>query len=339
MEDKMMRAMASDLKISSYENETTAQHGRRVLYSAIACWIKAVSMDCPLSQEQGITLGTSRRHINDKCSTVLNEMLKRYPHYQSWFETNSSTENPVNILRSRLLRHGDLVNVGFDTNVALAASERVQLTQHMGCSKGTVLESGSIYSGIATIDFIQQAAKFSPEPTSSAADWVVQYLKNAWWKQTDISNKGVEYFDPNKKSKNNQCWSSTLPDEVANVVLARHVVNKNDYEYLLYKPSELKIHRIDPFLKEQREYRRFMIGMRVLARNHVPITIIRYPDHINLKLRIHLPVKENILLESYAWPHNSITDKLEWDMSFLVWEYIKQYMTGIGLAIVEEIYG
>ena len=151
MEDKMLCTMASDLGITKYKHETAIQYRHRVLYSASACWIKAASMDRPVTVDPTVSLGTSRRHIIDKCSAVLEELLKRYPNCRMWFEPEGSTEKPIPIIRSRLLRHGDLVNVGFDTNLALTASQHIPLTRELGCTKGAVIQRGNMYSGLAMV--------------------------------------------------------------------------------------------------------------------------------------------------------------------------------------------
>ena len=336
----MLRAMAADLGITQYEIETPVQYGHRVLYFAIACWIKAASMDCPITGSMNTVSGISRRHVNDKCSAVLAEILKRYPYCRLWFDTGRTTENPIIILRGRLLRHSDLVNVGFNTNIALATPSRVQLTQNLECIKGSVLQANSAYVGVANVVLMPYNKDFIPEQVPFVGKWFGQYIKSAWWQQADLFDQGIEYFNPHKKSKNNHsCWQTTLPLPVENIVLIRRIINKNSYEYLLYKPNEHIIHRIDPLLQELGEHRRFMIGMRTISENSVPLQVIQYSDHIALKLKIYLPSRESVLLESYAWPHNNITDRLEWDMPYSVWEYIKPYMTGLGLEITEETYG
>ena len=340
MEDKMLCTMASDLGITKYKHETAIQYRHRVLYSASACWIKAASMDRPVTVDPTVSLGTSRRHIIDKCSAVLEELLKRYPNCRMWFEPEGSTEKPIPIIRSRLLRHGDLVNVGFDTNLALTASQHIPLTRELGCTKGAVIQRGNMYSGLAMVYPICDTGEYIPETIISVVDWFTEYIKAAWWQQTDSLDENIQYFNPYKHSRNNHaCWQTTAPSSVNNVILIRRSVNINTYEYLLYKPDAQKIHRIDPFMQEQGEHRRFMIGMRVLADNPLPIQVTQYSDHVSLKLWIHLPVRENILLESYAWPHSSIADRLEWDMPGAVWGYIKPHMLRIGLEIMEGSHG
>jgi hypothetical protein len=148
------------------------------------------------------------------------------------------------------------------------------------------------------------------------------------------------FFNPTHKSKNNySAWGNSLPNEFNEIVLCRMPINKNGYEYYLLKPQSNLMHKIDPFLKEQGVHIRIMYALREMANNSVIAKITRYSDHIYLKLFAHLPTKEQILLESYAWPNCHINDKLCWTMYDYIWEYIKPHFQTIGIKIVEEKHG
>ena len=94
MKDRILYAMAADLGIDRFENESEMRYCSRVLYSAMASWVKAAASDRPVTSIQGDVLGVGRRHIFDKCTAVLNEMLKRYPESRPWFEMEPETGNP-----------------------------------------------------------------------------------------------------------------------------------------------------------------------------------------------------------------------------------------------------
>lgn len=340
MEDKLLQTMAADLGVSIYESETKAHYCCRVLYSAIACWIKAAATDTTTTEDTTTVTGTSRRHISEMCLPILSEMLKRYPDCKTWFDTESPAENAVSILRSRLLQHGDLVNVGFNTGMALSASGRVHLAQNLDCVKGALLNPDSFYSGIAVLNSTSKSENAFPEPIEPAPEWIANYLRAAWWQRVDSLDDGLEFFDPYRKSKNNQCWQSTLPRPAIGMVLARRATyHQNAHEYIAYRPDEKVLHRISPFLQEQGEPRRFMMGMRAFVGNPVPVRINRFSDHVAFQIRVHLPAREYALLEFYAWPNSRIEDRLNWDMPIPVWSYMERHMRGLGLQIMEEVHG
>lgn len=344
MDDKLLRKMAEDLKITPYKNEYYFDFESRVIYSAMASWIKVVCMDkSVLAQaEQSDTIeGVSKVHVLNKCKPVLDELLKRFPSTKAWFEIhNKHYKNAVEFIRSSLLSSGELVNVGFDTQIALAKQEQQPLTRSLARYKGIVLGPNCFYSGIATLAQTAPQKDFQPEQLISAKEWFLEYIKNAWWKPESSDREAVSYFNPYYHSKSNAySWQDMPPKPVKGIVLFRRIVNKYDREYVLYHTIEKEIHRIDPVFKDFREYRRIIMGMRAFADNPVPLTVKQFADHTAVSLNVHLPRKEFILLKTYAWPESGITDKLNWNMAHIVWDYIKPYFEALDMQITEEYHG
>lgn len=172
---------------------------------------------------------------------------------------------------------------------------------------------------------------------TDSREWLRNYIKSAWWKSVD-QLEDEEYFNPFHKVKSNyECWQDVPPAPVEGIVFARHTANQFPAEYLLIKFGEnKKIHRIDSFLRETGEHRRFQFALRRIAGNALIADAKIYQDHIRLKLGFYLPERENRLLESFAWPHSSVSDKLEWDMVSLIWPYIKKHLEKLGISVREE---
>lgn len=345
MEEKLLSRMASDLNIRKYHNETTLDYECRLLYSAIASWIKAACMDRSIlslasSQSGRPGDGVSRRHILIKCVPVFDELMKRFPHLQPWFDTHKMVGNAVEYLRSGLIACGEMVNVGYDTSLALAKEERIQLTPVLARCKGIVLSPDCFYSGVSTLCVTDPIDSTHLADVTSVEQWFSNYIENAWWTSVDNLGESVSFFDPYHPSRSNTySWQDTPTKGVQGVLLLRRIVNKYDREYVLYKPSEKKIHRIDSVYKDFREYRRIMMGMRVSVNNPVPMTVYTYDDHVKIVLSTHLPRKEFLMLRTYAWPRIGIIGKLEWDMPVEVWLYLKPWFAALGMDIAEEQYG
>lgn len=334
-------AMAEDLGISKFGVESDIQYASRILYSALACWIKSVALDQPTTNISQTKIGVSRRHILDKCTRILEEILKRNPELREWFQMTSADGNPVALVRSRLIRNGELLNVGFKTNLILSHRGTVCLSDHLRCLKGEILIAGTHYSGISVLDYTKEKLELKDTAIYDTNVWLEEYIQNAWWRRDTFQDDSIQYFDAYKKAWNNySCWQSAFPRLVDGIVLARRSVNKSTYEYLLIRQDEnTLVHRIDSFLKEMGEHRRFMIALRCLAHNNLPVDVTTYSDHVHIKLYSHLPQTEKNLLESYAWPCNNICDELEWDMPEYVWEYVGKHLSRLGLTLVEAADG
>lgn len=335
----LLQTVAIDLGIERYSVETDAQFNNRVIYSAMACWIKAACQDLPVGGEH--SEGVSRRHIHDKCSRILSSFLCRYHSSEPWFVVEEANNDAVSILRSRLLRHQELNNVGFNTSVALAATSNTCLSGGLEVIHGMLFLAGAKYNGIA---LTKQSAQLDASPrldVSPVGEWFDSYIKTAWWEPFDASREEcLEYFNARRKTSNMyKCWESVIPKEKDKYLVVRRPINVTSHEYLILNTQNSRMHRIDPVLKDFGEHRRFMFALRSAANNSVPGQAIRYQDHVHLKMRTYLPAKETQLLETFTWPHNSINDRLEWDMSIPVWNYIEPFLSALGMAIKEEKHG
>ena len=340
MDKDLLQTVAFDLGVSQYSSETEFQFHNRVIYTALACWIKAACQDQPVMQSN-VCEGVSRRHIHDKCSKVLASFLCRYSSSVPWFTTDDSSEDAVSLIRSRLLRHQDIINVGFNTNVALAKCNSELLSNTLEVIRGALFIPQCHYNGISLTRTPAKTENAPQRELIYSSTWLSEYLSSAWWESFAPNTEDrIEYFDATKRAVNMyQCWQSVKPKTMGKYIIARRPVNVSSHEYLVVNTQSMKLHRIDSVLQDFGEHRRFIFALRAEANNPVNGKVTIYSDHIHLKMRTCLPAKETQLLESLAWPHSNITDRLEWDMSLQIWEYIKPFLEALGMVFMEEKHG
>lgn len=341
MNQQILQAIAADLKMSQFEHETGVHFTSRLLYSALACWIKAAALDHPLTDKGDLGSGVSRKHIITKCTRFLEEMLQRNEECRLWFYPEPDCEPPVHLLRTRLIKHMDLLNAGFGTNVILAKESCVRLGTNFECARGCIFHPRYMYSGISTIrTIVTDEASSDSLQQPATSDWFDSFLDGAWWEPYERSEDDWQFFNAYKRVKNNHlCWQSEMPHSVQDLVFARRPIQAGMYEYLLLNIKQKKKHQLDSYLQEIGEHRRIMISLRARAGNKLPILAVQYRDHVHLSMRFHLPDAISCDLETFAWPYNRISDKLEWDMLLVVWEYIKPILTDLGIEIAEEKHG
>lgn len=331
----IIEKMAADLGVYRYHDEELTYYKCRVMYSAMSSWVKAIAIDQPVGIKENHFYGVSRRHIYERGNAVLESLIKMNPETAPWFYFEDDEDNPIVIIRDRLLNHGDLLNEGFDTNLALSNSHRKQLVSGYDTIYGEILGKSIFYSGISALG--NNNITIQSEKRENIEDWLKCFLKKIWWSEIPSEIQEMKYFNPEYKSRNNySAWNSTIPNVYDEIILGRLAINKNGYEYYILKPKGKLMHRIDPFLQEQGCHIKIMYALRKKANNSVTAKIKNYDDHIHLKLYTHLPTSERIMLESYAWPDNRVNDILCWTMYGYIWGYIRPYFESIGIQILEE---
>lgn len=334
MSEDIVEKIASDLYIKRFENESIITYEGRVIYSAMASWIKTIALDQPVGSKEAGLYGVSRRHIYERSRDILNIICKMYPGLDHWFMINDV--KPVNIIRTRLLRHGDLLNEGFNTNIALSHPYTKQILTGVETIYGSILGKDLIYAGISIIR--KNNIEFMNNKISKIEEWADKFIRDILWSREfpDVSN--LEFFDPYKKVKNNYtAWVNYPVKTVDGILLSRVEINKNNYEYYIIKEKNNLSHRIDSFLISEGAHIRFMYALRKKTNNALITTINSYKTHVILYLNAYLPKKEAVLLESYAWPLKSIKDELNWIMLPDIWKVIKPSIESLGIQI-KEIY-
>lgn len=335
MTDITIDRMASDLGICRFAEESSLQFKCRVIYSAMASWIKAIAMDQPPGSKEEGFYGVSRKHMYERSRTVLDTFCRMYPEIKEWFDLTETGEHPVILLRTRLLNHGDLLNEGFDTNVALSSVHSMQLTPKIETVYGEIMGESLQYSGIAVVRC--KEADIPAENAEVTQEWIEGFLKEAWWSLDMPDTTAWQYFNPSNPAKNNySAWQDSMVEAVYGIVLARAVVNKYGYEYYLLKTKDKLMHKLDPFLQELGYHIRIMYALRAGAGNRAVAAVKRHDGYVTFRLNAHLPLKETGLLESYAWPCRNINDNLGWIMSDFIWHYIEPYIGALGIRILED---
>ena len=336
--DATIDRMAADLGVFRYSNETQYDYQNRVLYSAMASWIKAIVMDQPPGSKEEGFVGVSRRHVYERSRTILETFCKMYPGSAEWFDLQESEEHPVSLIRTRLISHGDLLNEGFDTNIALSVPYAEQLTAEAEVVYGKIMGEDLRYCGISTIRNHK-----APEPEHESEEivkWIDNFVREAWWASSLPDNSILQYFNPFLHARNNYlAWGDLEPETVQGIVLARTIVNKSSHEYYLIRERDKLVHKIDPFLQKMGYHCRVMYGLRKAAGNAVTASFSRYDEHVLLSLNAYLPLRETGLLESFAWPHRHINDRLKWSVDLSVWCYIKFFIEALGIQILEDSHG
>ncbi len=328
----ILKDMASDLGINQFEKESQFQFKIRVIYSAVACWIKTITLDRSTGSDNNANWGISRRHLYDRIHEVFEAIKGVFPDIEEWFTCQNPNEHPTEIIRERLINHGDLLNAGFETNIALSSSRNELVLPELEVVYGKTLESNIQYVGISTVRKSTDTTVI--DSLTSITGWFNDFVKEAWWSSALPDMSILQYFNPKCHSRNN--YSAWQDSQINNdIVLSRTTINENGYEYYLFKNNYTLCHKLDPFLQSLGYHIKIMYALRSTSANRIKAIVHHYKDHIVLKLNAYLPVKEMSLLESYAWPLNSINDKLNWIIINSIWEYLEKFLTAIDIDLVE----
>lgn len=334
MKSELIKAMSTDMKIQQYNAESDNEFAQRIIYSAMACWIKAVCLDRDISSGAKKD-GISKKHITERSTDILECILKRIPEIRTWFYVEDA-DSPIKIIRERLIKNGDISNIGFDTDMTISQKKTIAICNCIEQVCGVFFEPKIFYSGVSALQKCNQPSV--AETMESSTEWFKEYCKDSWWESGAIKADSKEFFDCDSTGEpNHSRWIFTGMDTSQKVRFARIPANRNMYEYYLEKlQNEMWYHhKIDPFLIEMGEHRRIMLTLRKMANHPAHVYIKHYSDHIQINLRVHLPQKEQSIFESFAWPSRSIADVLEWTAPPCLTNFFREWFINMEFEIVE----
>lgn len=332
----IIEKISADLGIERFTNESEFNYECRVIYSAMASWLKAIALDRTPENRETKNIGISRRYMLERGDEILKTFYKMYPDVSNWFEPLNTDESAIALIRRRLLQHGDLLNAGFVSNIVLSRPHNQQMAFRLETVYGKVLEKDCRYFGVAMVR--KNEHDYKADVGINVQEWLNELLTKAGWSEFSAeSNTDWQYFNPACKAGNNyEAWQNKLPDAVKGIYFAKTIINNNENEYYLLNYEKKLIYRLDEFLKKTGCHRRIMYALRAECQNSLTASKEEYADHIKLCLPAWLPQAEYALLESYAWSHKNINDKLNWLIPAEIWNIIEQHIQKLGIRIVEK---
>lgn len=331
--------IALDLKIQKDEKESENQFLCRVLYSAMACWIKYISLDRPVSDIDGI--GTSKKHIEEKSAYILENILKIFPSAKEWFDPISPAEkSPTRIIRSRLIQNGDLESIGFNTLLTLAKNKDIPIENRISQTTGILLPESRpfFYSGISVLSITSQLNQKDAEKNSK--EWLKDYCENSLWEDEKPANGIFEYFIPEVKRESEFLWKdSRLKTEniTSEIRLLRYKTFNNACYYYLEKQTmygTVKYQKLSEFDESLGQHIRIEYALRQAAGTAPEAKITEYKKHISVNLPFdELPLDILSFFESYAWPCNNISDIRNWILPACLLETVRDKLLKLGFAL------
>lgn len=336
----LIERMSRDMKIIKYPNEKWEHYTGRVIYSAIALWIKTCTLDRDLFEEDRQC--RSKRYVYQRCSQILSELLALVPEAYNWFWNEDllnqkDNEDPIRLIRDRMLRSGEIIELGFDTDIAIPNERTMALTESLSrvISIETYKYKRIFSSGLAWL--VKESNNVDTmnyrvlRPTEFL-NWLFQSVN---WETTPLRAE-IEYFNPYSRHALSKAWSNTKPPSMDhNIYLGRSELYKDlkDYYLICNDVNGTRWCKLHSFFLEQKEGYRIMLALRKLADNPVKAKVIVHNHMCELRLFSKLPLREEITLQTYCWPKNNIRDTFNYIMPIEIWPYIKNIIETLEMEV------
>lgn len=339
MENNALAKMAQDMRIERYAGEAQSNYTGRIIYSALCHWMRYVVMDETTQKYDR----KSKAYVLGRIKELLVIMSEAFPVGKTWIYRDS--KNPVDCdelvreLRDKMLAARELLEVDESRNIGLPAYEKNYCTDAYDRITGLSEEiSSPEYVGITRVvgrkNNNENRVLANKIDIDDYFDWI--YTRASWSECHNIES--FEFFNPFSKRPPYQSWTNTVPSGEKNI-LARLTLYNGLHEYHLIN-SENDIYKNAPItsvLAEWKEERRVLLALRKKVGNAMQATYDKRDSAYLLNLYCGLPLREQVLIDTYCWPLNSMDDKYNYVVPGFWWEDIKRIITnGLGIDLKEK---
>ncbi len=333
--DDLIRTISNDLKIERYDTESEESYKCRIIYSALAIWIKCqtVSIDGK---------DVSQKFITQKCTNILQHYLSRYNDCEKWFMKNKEGKNlsPISILEQRLFSCGEIIRKGFQQNVSLPYYQSEFITYNLVRIKGLLQEgllSNQFVSGCVILQENNNSLYFLEKDNISKEELIMKIFYQTNWTSKELHYQNIEYFNPMKKKTSlYQRWQREPLDQIHQNLpfICFRVKNEILYSYYLIRVKDGNSTKIPEFYIKTGKVKRLLFILSAMVGNPIRYRKQTYNKLIIVKLNAVLPETENDFLCACGWPIRSIDDNRWFVFHGSVWPVIKHYFDHLGM--IEE---
>ncbi len=340
MNRNLLDKMSSDMHIAPYLNENKESFACRVIYSALAEWMRFFVLD---ENETGIVLPKSKVYMLKRGQEIISSLLEVFPECKPWFIDKESQDNTykefVSSFRENMIQTGELI-CDDENHVHLPSLSFIAY----GDDVDRVIGYLGKFTGIQAASGITRIAEQSDDNNSiikrehiyETLD-VYSFFDKACWTKCD-SIEPYEFFIPQLKASLYNSWDRK-PDNVSKFYLARIQIFNSINEFYILKRENTSwyVQRLNDVMVSMKEYRRIMLWLRNQAGNPMELYYTFHDNLVVINRFCRFPLNEESVMKAFGWPiGNDYADEMQFAVPIEIWPSISKIISGIDIEIKER---
>ena len=331
----------NDLKLYKYKEEDYILYKSRVIYSALAKWIRISTLNCDILEDEEVNIGQSRKKLSNKAKIFLDNIIEIFPEINEWFYPKGIKESPESLIIDRLKNSGEIINSGFNTYLALPNYEECIISDKVKVCRGIESKEMHTYTGLSQLKLLKgnykvdksELFEFYGIENQTSIDIWKKYIKNIEWRKRQDTSYYIFNKDSNVNFYNSWECNYKLKDGEISIYKENHL----DFGVIKKVNNNIYTSQFPSCLVDEYEIRRFMYGLKSEV-NNSSVAYYRYlniKNAVELNLTSALPNHENNILLALGWPKKSIQDTTNLIFSIHVWEFIKLILENLNIVVRE----
>ena len=337
--DDLVSVLSKDMGIIPYPGESSQYYKCRLIYSAVCEWMRYATQDSMGKKSHS----RSKHYILSRCSEVLNAFLECEPTCRVWFldenAEDDSVSNAIRCIREKMICAGELVEVGVNKHVTVPEYQEIDCTLGYTRIFGFNRKKDAISMvGITRIkQNLEEKNAFFEGNHYDIEEFINWTYEKGEWSICDSIDR-FEFFDITSKRIPSESWIDK-PIKTFERHLGRITLFNGYHEYwiLKYQDGRWSSRALESILQDYKEERRILLGLRELYGNNMKAEFEYKAPIVILRLCCRLPLREEIVLDTFAWPLRGYNDKLYYVVPYKLWDTIKLFLTkDLGIVLKEK---
>lgn len=337
--NELIKIIAHDLEVDSYEKETYESYSNRVIYSALGLWCLKSAQ-----RENDDIKGISKNTQTGLLRNLLNEYIELSPMTKQYL-TGVKGLDIATFIRKIYEQMGYLITTDNNFNVLNNNGEKVTNASgdclYLGIPRckyninGLGIYCNTEESNISVKDYLIRDDLDVDEYVLSKYNECDFYCK-------DIDTNELEFFNPQGYGVLSKCWQK---EAAVGMTIARknyhgpyyRVIYEKDGTYLF--ANEINQHPNDSMMGA--EFLRLYAALKHYYKNPMQMLICPIDEkYSHIKILGSLPNREYFYLLMNAWPQKDFADRNNFIIKNNLVSQVKVILENIGFIIREgEFYG
>ena len=347
MSNILIDRIAKDLNISRFNNEAIELFGNRIIYSAVAAWIRTALLgksysDIELDNDE---LSVDVMHLIQRVKPIATALISTIPHGDKWFlsdELSSMASNCVKIIHLNMVLCNEVAVMNNRRRMSISPEKKLEFGNNSIVLGGVSWQTPD--RRISTFG-IGRWIKSKSEglynlneelsiPSISALDWLNRLLKDVPWRNK-IPEGDFKIFVPRQLKWHKDSW---ILCNVFDIPQGISLLKNRFGAYVLVKKTGdiIKTVLLDQWYYKTKEICRIMYAISEKMEEPACFDVKLYDDCVVLHIHSRIPKAEERLILLTSWPHRNISDPFIKVIPMRLWKDVKNVLENLGIVCNEK---
>lgn len=348
MTNVLVDVLARNLQIGKFSDETKEEYGQRLIYTAVAAWVRVSLLGKSYSdlefnsQEDSVDI----MHVMNRGASAAMALICSIPHGASWLLADvveAQGKYVVWELIRNMVTCQEISRLKNKRRLTISPQHTFSFGDHMIATGGiewqnesNTIQNVGLGRWMAGTGKNGKLADFMGVPVLSAEAWLNELIRDTPWKNIEILDDWYIFQPSSNEIRNSGLWRIYNPTKLPlGVSLGKN--QSQDYGLIIKRNSELQIMPLDQWFYKEKEIYRIMYALNARAGKPSFFEAQDHGDYVIAQFHSGIPIAEEKILLLASWPYQSIRDRQRRVIPNFLWPKLKAIFEHMGIQWVVKL--